>query len=58
MTERRPLVLIDGRPQELPKGDTVAGQEQTPSLIPPPFHPLPLELPEELRFQLKLTGLY
>jgi hypothetical protein len=35
-----------------------AGPEPDPGLIPPPFYPLPLELPEELRFQLKLTGLY
>lgn len=28
------------------------------ALIPPPFNPLPLELPADLRFSLALTGLY
>lgn len=58
MTERRPIVLVGGRYCELPRGDTVAGQDSPQTVIPATFGELPLELPDDLRFQLLLTGLY
>lgn len=60
MTERSPLVLKDGRIVELPKGDSTRGSNASAGTVvfPTPFEPLPIDLPDEMRFGLLATGLF
>lgn len=57
MTERGPLILKDGRIQELPKGDTVRGADEGESVFKR-GKPLPLETPDELRLLLESMDIF